>query len=369
MPRRLLRYLVRALAVILVLVVVVGVATEMGRYVARAAWAEGKILARRRPISDLLADTTTRREVAAKLRVVQSARAFAVRELGLVAEESFTTYSPLDRDTLVLVVSAARRDSLVAKTWWFPIVGRFPYKGFFDFAQAKATAASLRAQSLDTYVRPASAFSTLGWFNDPLLSTTLALDSTDLAATVIHELVHNTLFVKGHVAFNESFASFVGARGAAAFFRGRSSDRAARRVEIEWEDDKLLGAFWETTAHKIDSVFAVPGRDSTERINARDSVYARMRRVLLDDLAPRMPTVSAERLERIQLDNASLLARRVYASDLYLFDEVHRRAGGTLRQTIDLVRGLVRDAEDPYGSLREWVAGTISPTPTRGFGS
>lgn len=342
-------------AFLLITPAVFGTVTEKGRYIARAAWEEAGILWRRRPIEALLGDSTTSPETATKLRVVQDARRFASERLGLVAGESFTTYTALERDSLVLVLSASRRDTLAAHTWWFPVVGRVPYKGFFDFEQAKAAAAALRSRGFDTYLRPAAAFSTLGWFNDPLLSPTLRQDSASLANTVIHELVHGTLFVTGHVAFNESFASFVGARGAAEFFRARGAELAARRVEVEWEDDKRLGSFWEATARKIDSVFALPGRDSTARIAARDSVYVRMRRVLVEDLGPRMQTIPVDRLAKIQLDNASLLARRLYASDLYLFDEVHRRAGGDLRATIALVRRLVQGAPEPYAALRDWV--------------
>ena len=335
--------------------------TPMGRYVTRAAWEEANILVRRRHIVRLLNDSTLSEDVRAKLQLVTAARQYAVTALGLDAALSFTTYSQLRRDTLVLVLSAARRDTLLAHTWWFPVVGRFPYKGFFDFAQARRVADDMRKAGYDTYLRPASAFSTLGWFNDPLVSTTLRQDSLSLATTVIHELVHNTLFVKGQVAFNESLASFIGARGAADFFRSRGSARAAALVEQEWADEKLLGTFWATTVHKIDSVFALPGRDSLGRIAARDSVFARMREVLLRDLAPRMPTISRAALERIQLDNAALLARRVYASDLWLFDEVHRRLGGSLRQTIERIRDAVEGAEDPFAALRLSVAGQVVP--------
>ena len=328
----------------------------MGRYVTRAAWEEAKILAGRRNIVALVNDSTLSHDIRAKLGIVVAAREYAVGTLGLSGGESFTTYSQLPRDTLVLVLSAARRDTLVGYTWWFPVVGRFPYKGFFDFDQAQRTAAAMRLAGYDTYLRPASAFSTLGWFNDPLLSTTLRQDSLGLANTVIHELVHNTLFVRGRVAFNESFASFVGARGAADFFRARGHDRAARAVERQWADQKLLGSFWATMAYKIDSLFAIPGRDSLQRIAARDSLYDRMRTVLLRDLSPQMPTISRAGLEHLQLDNASLLARRVYSSDLWLFDEVHRRLGGTLRQTIEHVHGAVDGAEDPFEALRLSVA-------------
>lgn len=350
----------------LALLVVVGVATPLGRYVARAAWEEGKILARRRPIPALLADSASTSSAERRaLQLVVDARRFAIDSLALDAGESFTTYSALERDTLVLVLSAARRDTLAPFTWWFPVVGRFPYKGFFDFAEARRTAESMRARGYDTYVRPASAFSTLGWFNDPLLSTTLALDSLDLANTVIHELTHNTLFVRGEVTFNESFASFVGARGAVRFFRARGQERAARRVEAEWRDEKLLGSFWGATLAALDSAYARFPTDSSARIVARDSVFARMHRRLVDDVAPHLPTIPRERLARLSLDNASLLARRVYAADLWLFDAVHDRAGGTLEQTIALVGRLVRESpRDPFGAMRRWLDGPSGAPPT-----
>ena len=355
--RRLLRVAARLLGAVIALVVVLGIATPLGRYVARAAYEEGKILARRRSIADLLADST--RATGAERRALQlvvDARRFALDSLHLKAGDSFTTYSALTRDTLVLVLSAARRDTLAPYTWWFPVVGRFPYKGFFDFAQAQRTAQGMQRAGFDTYLRPAAAFSTLGWFNDPLLSTSLRLDSLDLANTVIHELTHNTLFVKGQVTFNESFASFVGARGAIEFFRARGQPRAARQVEREWDDEKLLGSFWGATLSALDSAYARYPADSAARIVARDTVFARMHRRLMDDLAPRLPTVPRERLQRLSLDNASLLARRVYAADLWIFDAVHARLGGSVDETVRQVAQLVQATpDDPFGALGRWL--------------
>lgn len=355
--RSALRRLGRVLAAGLAVAVAALVLTRTGRYLVRAAFEEAKILLARRPITEVIADSATSAGLRQRLALVRDARAFAVQTLGLEAGESFTTYTQLWRDTLILVLSAARRDTLAPHTWWFPVVGRVPYKGFFDVRQALRARDELSRRGFDTFLRPAGAFSTLGWFNDPLLSTTVGQDTLDLASTVIHELLHNTLFVRGHVAFNESFASFVGARGAELFFRSRGAPAAAARVDSLWADDKLLGTFWEVTARAIDSVLAIPGRDSSTRVAARDTVYAKMRRVLLDDLAPRMPTMPRRALERVALDNAYLLARRLYAQDLFLFDEVHRRAGGDLRGTIGLVRRLVEGQSDPYRAVRGWASG------------
>jgi predicted aminopeptidase len=178
------------------------------------------------PIAALVRDPGTERRTRDKLALVLAARAFAADSLGFPARAAFTRYTDIGRDTLVLVLSAARRDTLAAHAWWFPVVGRVPYKGFFALAAAEDEARRLRARGLDTYLRPASAFSTLGWFDDPLLNTTLAQDSVDLVDTVIHELAHNAYYAPGQAPFNESFASFAGARGAERFFRGAATRRA-----------------------------------------------------------------------------------------------------------------------------------------------
>src|SRR5947207_9828675 len=224
-----------ALAVMLYLLL-----SPTGRYLVRAAWEEGRILAGRRPIADMVQDSTTPAIMRNKLVVVLAGRAFASDSIGLRARQSFTTFSRLPHDTLVLVLSAAYRDRLEAFTWWFPVVGRVPYKGFFDFGAARTTARKLDHDGFDVYLRPSPAFSTLGWFNDPLVSTSLNADSLDLANTVIHELTHNTFYASGHAVFNESFANFVGARGSAWFFQSRGQPNAADEGDPRWGDDKLM---------------------------------------------------------------------------------------------------------------------------------
>ena len=335
-------------------VLIAGIAfAPTGCYLSRGAWEEGKILARRKPIATLVSDNRTDPLVRRKLSIVLAARQYAKDSIRLNTEESFTTYSKLDRDTLVLVLSAAYRDKLESYTWWFPIVGRVPYKGFFDFESAKKAAKSLYDDGFDVALRPSAAFSTLGWFNDPLTSTTLARDSLDLVNTVIHEVTHNTFYAPGQAVFNESFASFVGARGAAEFFRSRGQPEAAARVDAEWEDDKLLGDFWTALAASIESAYARHPDSKDRRIAARDTVYQRARQALVSDIGPRLRTVSPFYVQRLPLDNASLLARRVYARDLDLFDQVYLREGRNLRRTIARIIGAARaNRKDPYQGLR-----------------
>nr|MCU0636911.1 aminopeptidase [Gemmatimonadaceae bacterium] len=257
--------------------------TPLGRYVARAGYEEAKILSRRRPIAAVIADSATAPELRGKLQLVQGARGFAIERLGLTAGKSFTQFAQLDRDTLVLVVSAAHRDRLALKTWWFPVVGRFPYKGFFDFDKARRTARELGQQGFDVRLGPASAFSTLGWFDDPLVSTTARLDSVSLANTVIHEITHSTFFAKGKVSFNETFATFVGGRGAIAYFEAQGDSVNAEKARADWRDELRLAAFWGALADELQQAFdALPDTARTERLAARERIYATARTRLVD---------------------------------------------------------------------------------------
>jgi predicted aminopeptidase len=239
-------------------------------------------------------------------------------------------------------------------------VGRLPYKGYFDFAQARRARAEMRERGYDTYLRPASAFSTLGWFNDPLLSTTIRADSATLANTVIHELTHNTFYAAGEAIFNESFANFVGARGAERFFLARGDTLLARRTRDDWEDDKLLGRFYSDLYRALDSAFKANPDDQARRLEIRDRLYADARRRLVEEVGPLLRTVPRRILPRIQLDNAALLARRIYVTDLDLFDAVYAREGesleGAMRRVIDLAKS---KPDEPFEALRAW----LGPTP------
>jgi predicted aminopeptidase len=203
-------------------------------------------------------------------------------------------------------------------------------------------------------LRPSPAFSTLGWFNDPLLSTSLAADSLDLANTVIHELTHNTFYAPGQAVFNESFASFVGARGSAWLFRSRGAPAAADHADARWADDKLMARFWAQLYARVDSAFRAHPSDSSARIVARDTLYARARRQLVDVWGPQLRTINPRALARIRLDNAALLAHRIYSTDLEVFDAVWAAQGGDLRLTVSRIIYLAKGRpKDPFGALRD----------------
>ncbi|MCL7982653.1 MAG: aminopeptidase, partial [marine benthic group bacterium] len=233
-------------------------------YVLRGGWEELKILTDMRPIEEVVADPATDEETRQKLLLVRDARVYAERRLGLDAGTSFRNFARLDGDTLVLVVSAAPEFELRWKTWWFPIVGDVPYKGFFHFDDARKEAARLEAEGYDVYLRPSAAFSTLGWLPDPVLSTSLAEDSIGLVETVIHEITHTTFYPKGEARFNESFANFVGWRGAIEFFcDGLADAERCATAEGRWRDLRTFGEFFNSVVEPLEALYA-SGLSETE---------------------------------------------------------------------------------------------------------
>lgn len=191
------------------------------RYYAQAARGQGELLMHRRDVGRLLRDPATDPQLAARLRLAQQARRFASSQLGLPDNRSYTGYVALDRPFVVWNVFAAPRYSVHAVPQCFPIAGCVAYRGWFSEAAATADAARLQAKGDDVWVGGVPAYSTLGWFADPILSSMLRWDDDELASTIFHELAHQLIYVKDDTAFNESFATFVQTEGLREWRRSR----------------------------------------------------------------------------------------------------------------------------------------------------
>jgi predicted aminopeptidase len=300
----------------------------------------------------MVADSSVPAGLRARLSLVVAARAFAVERLRLAVAETYTTYADMGRDTLLLVLSASRRDRLEAYTWRYPIVGVVPYKGFFAPAAARAAAADLEAQGYDVYLRPSGAFSTLGYFSDPLFSTAVDRDSMELVATVLHELAHNTLYVPSQTPFNESFASFVGYRGAEAFFRAQGDSLRAERARARWRDEQALDVFYGELARRLDSAYAgASGREAVAA--AREALFGWARQQLTGSVGQALETYDWRWFAQAPLNNAVIIAQRLYRMDLNLFDELYVQHNADLAETIRAiqVRVFTQTDRDPYRAL------------------
>ncbi|MDH3734302.1 MAG: aminopeptidase [Gemmatimonadota bacterium] len=318
-------------------------------YVLRAGWEEARILSSRRPIHAVVHDTTVALEVRQKLRLVLDARDFAVRDLGLHAGRSYDGYAEITRDTLALNVVAAPEFELRWKTWWFPIVGHVPYKGFFDFDHAFAEAERLEADGYDVTVRPVSAFSTLGWFPDPVMSTTLRLDSLALVETVIHEITHTTFFPTGEADFNESFANFVGYRGAIAFFCEALGDESlCDRAVARWDDTRVFGEFFHSLLEPLNEVFAADLQPDDKRARKR-AVFEEASTRFDEDVRPRLRAGRYGSIDPESVNNAWVISRLLYYTRLDDFEAVYG-ARGDLPAAIAAIISEAADG-DPWSAL------------------
>lgn len=183
------------------------------RYYSHVTHGQLALLAGRERISALLADPGTDETLRARLAGAQAARAFASDRLGLPRNRSYTSYVALDRPYATWNVFAAPEFSVEPVTHCMPFAGCVPYLGYFDRARAERAAARLAQAGNDTAIVGSAAYSTLGWFADPVLSSMLRWDDDELDGVIFHELAHQQVYVKGDAAFNESWASFVQEQG------------------------------------------------------------------------------------------------------------------------------------------------------------
>jgi predicted aminopeptidase len=204
-----------------------------GCYLLQSAEGQLSLMSKREPIAGVIAAPATPPKLRAQLQSVTAIRDFASRELGLPDNGSYRKYADIGRPYVVWNVVAAPEFSVEPKKWCFPIVGCVGYRGYFVEARARRFAAGLRAQGFDVVVGGVAAYSTLGHFDDPILSTMVNWDDVELAAIVFHELTHQLLYVRNDASFNEALATTVEEEGVRRWLQqqGREQDLAEHLLE------------------------------------------------------------------------------------------------------------------------------------------
>src|SRR5687768_9190010 len=324
-------------------------------YFLRAAYEEGRILWRRQPIADFLATPDLHNDTKEKLTTVLAVRDYAQNVLNLNVAGSYASYSYVDRPDLTYLVIAAPQTELRPYTWWFLVVGHVPYKGFFSKSEAQSEAERLHKQGYDTTIRTSAAFSTLGWFDDPLLSHLLRFDKIALSEVVFHELFHNTLYIKGAGAFNESAANFIGHRATIDFFNQRFGPESAehqRAVQL-WQEELEFAGFIEDLIVNLSGLYQ-RNIAKQDKLRLREEVFARSQSEWARRIADQ-PVHRFRGFPQQPLNNAVLMHYGVYLNNLQLFESLYELEGRDLVRTIAALEQATQNGGEPFAALRSWL--------------
>ncbi len=308
-------------------------------YVARQARGQFELMAGRVPLDEALRTVDFTEEEASKLRLVPVIKAFGEGAIGLSPTKNYDTINPTF-DDVIWNVSGCSPYRFESHVYRYPIVGALPYIGFFDRADADAERARLEALGWEVYVRSAGAYSTLGWFRDPLWRSMLSWDREQLSNTVLHELAHATVWIKGDGGFNESWAGFVGDEAARRFLEARKDeDPASWQLLLDREHDgAAYTAFMQALVTRLEGLYGA-GLTRSELLERKARIFeeARGEYGAMDwRLEGYRRSLDPDR----PLDNARLVQFRVYNTKREVFAAALERFGGDLGAFVEASRAL-----------------------------
>ncbi|MDR2079593.1 MAG: aminopeptidase [Treponema sp.] len=278
-------------------------------------------------------------------------RRFAVEELGLKETKNYTRYVAIDRSYLAAVVSASARDSFIRHEWWFPVVGAVPYKGFFKLEDARREGKKLEKRDLDVWIRGVDAFSTLGWFRDPLYSYMRDYPIHRLADLIIHELLHATVYLPGRSQFNEELAEFVGTEGARLYVErtfGAGSEEYRRMVD-EKADNAAFVAFIKGLIGELEDLYQ-SGVSREEKLRRKEVIIREAQRRFEAEYETRFRGDAYRGFSKLSINNAYLELYRLYYGGDDFYRDLYERSGRSLPAFIAAAK-TIGGKDDPRSQM------------------
>ena len=318
-----------------------GCATQLG-YLAKQGGYLLRYSSGAQPVKSLLEDPSTPADTKEFLLRVQDIKRFAVETVGLKNNDNYTRYREIDRDHMVDVVQACDAASFDPYMWGYPILGRLPYKGFYERPDADAEASRLKGLGYDVIVRPVDAFSTLGFTRDPVYSFMKRYSPFEIADLIIHEQTHATLFLKGQPEFNEEMATFVGDEGAFEWLRqtyGEGSSEYRAAVDSKADSDLFVSLLHELS-DRLRAVYTGPF-SREEKLARKSEIIDEFKKDLSDGRAQRFRTSAYANLGKIPLNNAYVSLYSLYSDDVPLLRSwFERRCDRSLKRFMESMKEL-----------------------------
>lgn len=332
-------------------------------YVLHVAQSQLGIQGSTEPIPNVLASGRLSEDDQDKLALAVRAREYAVGVIGLNGGGSYTSFYDTNGDPLAWNLSAAPQHALTPKTWWFPVVGELPYLAFFDEDYLRRYERELIDAGFDTFTYELDAYSTLGLFDDPVRSPMLRRGTLSLVETIIHELLHNTVYRTNDTNYNESLASFVGRQGAIEFLMAEygADSGWAELARAFYADTDRVNAFLSTFYDELHAYYGSQG-SRQEKIAGRAAVFEAARQRFTTTILPQLtyPEVFVTYSE-MPTNNAWVLANRRYNLDLTLFAAVYDAVGRNWGAALAVYQAAAGAPEDPFDHLRAWLQQAPAP--------
>jgi predicted aminopeptidase len=324
-------------------------------YVFHAAAGQFRLLHNSIPMKEALEDDSLENDQKARLRLVAQIKDFGEKELGLKKTRNYETVYLKSPQAPVYMVSASPKDRLDRITWWFPVVGDMPYLGFFDLNKAKAEKEKLLKKDLDVIMGRADAYSTLGWFKDPVTLNLVTGSTVDLVETILHEMTHTTLYVKGQGEFNEGLAVLVGKVGAFLFFKKTvgPTHPLTLKAQESIEDERLFSPFLKALLEKLKHLYDSPVNYQA-KLMEREKIFARSLEEF-NSLKNSLHTDHFTRFGTVKLNNAYLMTVGLYHENFRFFESVLEKNGNSIRETLIFFKDLAREEGDMMKRTRDWL--------------
>lgn len=298
----------------------------------RQAKGQLKIIFNTRPVADVMADRTFPDSLKKRIELIQEIKKFAVDSLGLNPSDNYTTFYNQKGKPILWVMTACEPFELKAKKWHFPIVGTFSYKGYFEKALVDNEIGELKKQGFDTQVNEVSAWSTLGYLKDPILSSMLYYSDARLAGLIIHELTHGTLFVKNNLEFNENLADFIGDYGAIRFLAykyGKNSEEL-RKYEFSKKYSDAYSNHLIRGTRKLDSLYRSFNKNLTiaQKTSYKFDLIGKIMTSADTLMEGEMKSLRKNRRRTSEVNNAYFIGYLTYQSKQNQFEEEFRTKFG-----------------------------------------
>jgi len=308
-------------------------------YLSKLGWHQSSIAFHSVPVQEVLENQELGHEVKGKIHFIQEVKRYGEEKLGLTKTKSYSKYFEV-KGPVLHVITASEKDGLQLYRWDFPITGKVTYKSFFTREDILKEKRSLEAKGYDTFVQQASAYSTLGWLKDPIFSSMVQRDEATLANLILHEMTHSTIYFKGQTDLNERIATFVGNQGAIDFLTdkyGKGSKEVAEAIHCQ-EDDFVFSRWIDQACLQLSDFYAKEiSRD--EKLRGREGLFHRLKEDFKQTMAS-FKTESYKNFEKVDINNAVLLAYRRYIHRLENFQALYEQLGGDIRKVVEYFRAV-----------------------------